>query len=182
MDHDCSGIFLHNAEGQGNIQHYVKSFAPLAKANEIDIFLILDRDMNWQVIIEEFKRQRFIKDNMYHVWQRDFESDNFEIGQVIYTLNTMLREKNQKEIKKEEVIQKLSNPSIGLMKAISDVIWNMNETNFGDLFSKVVLAKKLIEPRIAEIRRERDNDGWKPILPIEQQLYKIFDMIPRVSG
>ena len=182
VDHDNSGIFLHNAEGQGNIQQYVNSFAPLAKADEIDIFLILDRDMNWQRIIEDFKRQRFIKDNMYHIWQRDFESDNFEIGRVIDTVNTMLKEKNQKEIKKEEVIQKLSNPSIGLMKAVSDVVWDVNESKLSDLVSKVDLAKKLIEPRIAEIRIERDNKAWKPILPIEQQLYKIFDIIPRVIG
>jgi hypothetical protein len=173
---------LRNAEGQGNIQHYLNSFAPLAKADEIDIFLILDRDMNWQEIVEDFKRQRFIKDNMYHVWQKDFESDNFEIDKVIDTVNMILKEKDQKEIRKEDVIQKLSNPSIGLMKAISDVVWNVNESKFSDLVSKVDLAKKLIEPRIAEIRTERDNKGWKPILPIEQQLYKIFDIIPRVIG
>lgn len=101
VDHDRDGIFLHKAKGQGNIQQYVNSFAPLAKADEIDIFLLLDRDMNWQGIIDNFKRQRLIKDNnMYHVWQKDFESDNFEIGQVIDTVNTMLKEKNQKEIKK----------------------------------------------------------------------------------
>lgn len=182
VDQDRDGIFLHNAEGQGNIQHYVNSFAPLAKADEIDIFLILDRDVNWEKILEDFKRQRFIKDNMYHIWQKDFESDNFEIGQVINTVNTMLKEKNQKEIKTEDVIPKLSNPSIGLMKAISDVVWNVNESKFSDLVSKVDLAKKLIEPRITEIRTERDNKGWKPILPIEQQLYKIFDIVPRVIG
>src|SRR5215207_970046 len=182
VDQDRDGIFLHNAEGQGNIQHYMNSFAPLAKADEIDIFLILDRDMKWQDIVEDFKRQRFIKDNMYHIWQRDFESDNFEVGQVLDIVNIILKEKNQKEIRKEDVIQKLSNPTIGLMKAVADVIWNVDQCKFSDLVSKVDLAKKLIEPRIAEIRRERDNEGWKPILPIEQQLYKIFDIIPRVIG
>jgi len=160
----------------------MNSFAPLAKADEIDIFLILDRDMKWQDIVEDFKRQRFIKDNMYHIWQRDFESDNFEVGQVLDIVNIILKEKNQKEIRKEDVIQKLSNPTIGLMKAVADVIWNVDQCKFSDLVSKVDLAKKLIEPRIAEIRRERDNEGWKPILPIEQQLYKIFDIIPRVIG
>jgi len=160
----------------------MNSFAPLAKADEIDIFLILDRDMKWQDIVEDFKRQRFIKDNMYHIWQRDFESDNFEVGQVLDIVNIILKEKNQKEIRKEDVIQKLSNPTIGLMKAVADVIWNVDQCKFSNLVSKVDLAKKLIEPRIAEIRRERDNEGWKPILPIEQQLYKIFDIIPRVIG
>ena len=154
VDQDRDGIFLHNAEGQGNIQHYVNSFAPLAKADEIDIFLILDMDTNWQEIVEDFKRQRFIKDNMYHIWEKDFESDNFNIDQVINTVNTMLREKNQKEIRKEDVIQKLSVQSIGIMKAISDVVWNMNEIKFGDLVSKVNLAKKLIEPILADINEK----------------------------
>jgi hypothetical protein len=182
VDHNKDGIFLHNAQGQGNIQHYMNSFAPLAKADEIEIILILDRDMKWQEIVEDFKRQRFIKDNMYHIWQKDFESDNFELGQVLDVVNTILKEKNQKVIRKEDVIQKMSNPTVGLMKAVSDVVWNVNQYMFGDLVSKVDLAKKLIESRLAEIRRERDNEGWKPILPTEHLLYKIFDIIPRVIG
>jgi len=182
VDQDRDGIFLHNAEGQGNIQHYVNSFAPLARSNEIDIFLILDRDVNWKKILDGLKQRRYIKDDMYHVWQKDFESDNFETDQVINTVNTILADKDYKEIRREEVSKKLSNSHVGLMKAIFDVVWDENETKLSDVVSKVELAKKLIEPRITEIRAERYGKGWKPVLPIEQQLNRIFNIIPRVIG
>ena len=110
------------------------------------------------------------------------EYDNFEIDQVINNVNTMLRDKMNREVRKEEVVQKLSNSSIGLMKALSDVVWRENQKKFTDIISKVELAHRLIEPRTIEIRKERDFDGWKPVLPIEQQLNKIFSLVPRFIG
>jgi hypothetical protein len=182
VDQDRDGIFLHNAEGQGNIQQYVNSFAPLAKANEIDIFIILDREARWKKIIDGFKQRRYLQDNMYHVWKKDFESDNFDTGLMINTINKILKEKGQKEVKQEEVNTRLSNSSTGLMKIISDAIWEENKIRFSDVVSKVELAKKLIDSRIIEIRTERHSGGWKPVLPIEQLLYKIFRTVPKVIG
>jgi hypothetical protein len=43
-----------------------------------------------------------------------------------------------------------------------------------EVISKRDLARILIEPRTAEIKKERNNDGWKPVLPIEKELKKVF--------
>ena len=43
----------------------MNSFAPLAKADEIDIFLLLDRDVDWQgIVIDGFGFKQSIYDHI----------------------------------------------------------------------------------------------------------------------
>lgn len=153
--------------------------AELARAIEMRIFLILDRDANWNKIIDELKRRHYINDNSYCIWKKDFESDNFTVDQVANVVNTALEQKRLGKIEKEQVEDRMNASNVGVTKAISNLIWDDMGMELEDVISKTELARTLIEPRISEIKTERDNGNeWKPLLPIEKDLRRVFEMIP----
>lgn len=157
--------------------------AELARAIEMRIFLILDRDANWNKIIDELKRRRYINNDLYCVWNKDFESDNFTVDQIVNVVNTVLEQKNLGKIEKGQVGDRMNISNVGVTKAISDLIWDDKGMKLEDVISKAELARTIIEPRISEIKTERDNGNeWKPLLPIEKELRRIFEMIPRIIG
>jgi hypothetical protein len=88
---------------------------PLAIANGIDIYLIMDRDADWKDTLDLLRQKGYIKDNMFHVWKRDFEYDNFDAEQVVNSVNAILKNKKQMEINPDKVHQKLSRSPVGLM-------------------------------------------------------------------
>jgi hypothetical protein len=182
VDPERDGLFLYNAEGQGNVERNLYGLAELARKNEMDIFLILDRDARWSRIILDFKNYGYIKEGKCHVWNKDFESDNFAINETLDKVNYILSEKCLKIIKKEELEEKMSNPNIFLRKAISDLIYKENGKALNDIISNKELGRLLIQSRIEKIKMERDGDGWKPLLPIEKVLNNIFHLIPRFIG
>ena len=182
VDEKRDGIFLWNASGQGNIKNNLYGLVQLAREQGIDVFLILDHDVDWSDILEDFKRRGYLKEDMYHVWERDFELDNFTIDKIIERINSVLEQKFLERIEKDEVVKKISSSSKKSIKIISDLINQKNGVKLEDVISKKDLAQILIEFRNTQIKRERYGDGWKPLLPIEKILYKIFVMIPRVIG
>jgi hypothetical protein len=183
VNHERDGVFLYNAEGQGNIEKNLYSLAELAKKNEMSIFLMLDRDARWLRIIKNFKKHGYIKEGRYHVWKKDFESDNFEIYEIVEKLNNILTNKGLKMINREELENKMSNTNITLRKAISGLIYKENGIDLDRVISNIELGKVLILPTIERIKIERDgDDGWNPLLPIEKVLQNIFSLIPKFIG
>jgi hypothetical protein len=69
---------------------------------------------------------------------------------------------------------------VNITKAISDLIWEKNQVELDLVISKKQLAETLIQCRIEEIKKERQQEEWKPLLSIEKILYEIFDMIPQI--
>ncbi len=66
------------------------------------------------------------------------------------------------------------------MKIANDIFWRENGVKLHEAISKKDLASKLISKRIIEIANERiSEEGWKPKLPIEKVLKRIFCRIPR---
>jgi hypothetical protein len=68
-----------------------------------------------------------------------------------------------------------------LMLTIKKILKNQT-IQFDDVISKKILAQNLIADRINDIEKERNSsEGWKPKLPIEIILNKIFQTIPKIS-
>jgi hypothetical protein len=176
IDPERDGVFVWNARGQGNIEKRLYAFAKLAKASEMSIFLILDRDGNWEKIIKDFKEDKFIGDEECYVWNIDFESDNFTIDEVLQVINHRLNQRSLRRVEKEHVEYRMKKFGVGVTKAIADVIWDNNDVKFDDIISKPELGRILIEPRISGIKIEYNSGKWSPVLPIEKVLKKVFHL------
>ena len=74
---------------------------------------------------------------------------------LVNNVNDILKNKKQEEIDPEKVHQKPSKSSVGLMKAISDIVWKEDGKKFTNLVSKRELSERLIHSRITDIRIER---------------------------
>ena len=112
-----SGLLLCNAEGGDNIAKNFQGYFTMAKENEIDVFVIVDKDK--KSIVDEHQRSGIIKENMNKVWENDFEYDNFGTDAVINKVNEILTEQNLAKIEKSEIDKKLQNPDVMLMNAIA---------------------------------------------------------------
>ena|SRR4029078_3408063 len=103
-----------------------------------------------------------------------------ELSLFVEGVNKILRIKGYKEISLSEVDFRLSNNQEVLMKIISDTTRRENNKRLEDIVSKKNLAETLMENRLIEIEKERnDEKGWEPKLPIELVLKNIFRKIPR---
>ena len=91
-----------------------------------------------------------------------------ELSLFVEGVNKILRIKGYKEISLSEVDFRLSNNQEVLMKIISDTTRRENNKRLEDIVSKKNLAETLMENRLIEIEKERnDEKGWEPKLPIE---------------
>lgn len=180
IDKERDGFFLHNAKGQKNIVHNLKSLYDISRMEDIELFLILDNDEEAKHIQDQLKN--FIKSENIKIWQKDFEYDNFGPEIILNELNDILKAKGFRKISKEEVSDLLNKSNKVLMNVISNIVYQENGVKLHELFSKRELAEKLISARSVEIEKERfEGDGWKPKLPIEIVLNEIFQKFPSVS-
>lgn len=171
-----SGIIRCNARGADNIAKNFEGYFEMAKENEINVFVIVDKDN--ESIVTDHTRNGTIKDAMYLVWNNDFECDNFGVQSVVKAVNELLKAKMCKEVEIVKIEERMKKPGTMLMNAMSKEIQESTGQKFSDLVSKPDLADKLMQERLEEIRKERNSDGWKPKLPIEKTLQQIFRMIP----
>jgi len=75
VDEMRDGVFLYCARGQGNIKR-LEGMIELARKDNVEPFLILDRDADWQRILQKYERSGsnktwYIKKSMYKVWKKD---------------------------------------------------------------------------------------------------------------
>lgn len=179
VDNKRSGFFIYNAKGQGNIKENLRGLFHLSNLNEVRLFLILDNDIDADKIKEELKD--FVNEDMIHKWKNDFEYDNFGVRPVVDTVNRILSIKGYNPISLSEVEFELSNGKV-LMKVIKNIFGRETKKGLEDVISKKHLAEELIGERLKGIEKERNNEeGWKPNLPIEIILNRIFSKIPRWS-
>jgi hypothetical protein len=174
VDQQNDGIFLWNAKGQSNIKNNIHRLYALAKADGIDLFIILDQDSDWDHIVNSSIRYGYLKPDNHHVWKKDFETDNYDIAITLELINKKLENESQKIIHRKIVEEKLYKGTIGLYKAISYTMWQINNIELEPIVSKTELARMVFQERAEEIKNEIENDGWVPKLPIEHVLYKIF--------
>jgi hypothetical protein len=177
VDNKRNGFFIHNAKGQGNIKENLRGLFHLSNLNEVRLFLILDDNIEADKIKEELKD--FVNEDMIHKWKNDFEYDNFGIRPVVDTVNRILSIKGYNPISLSEVEFELSKGKV-LMKVIKNIFERETKKGLEDVISKKHLAEELIGERLKGIEKERNSEeGWKPNLPIEIVLNRIFSKIPR---
>lgn len=179
VDKYRDGFFIFNARGISNIRKNLESLYSFSKLDDIELFLILDRDMEAEKIKDDLKM--YTKDRkMIHTWRRDFEFDNFGIKEVLKFINEELESKKYPPLSIVDVQNKIKGTDDVLMKVINDIFRKQNKINLAKVISKKGLGTKLIAKRAKEILKERTStSGWQTKLPIEKVLKKIFYIIPR---
>lgn len=177
---DTSDYVLYNAKGQGNLnQNNLDGLITVAKGTAIEVFVIIDNEAKAEEIITEHVRSGSIKADMFHKWNRDFEYDNFGLNAVVNRVNDLLAGEGYDCIDRTEVEVRMSSTNCALINCIANIVGRYNP---GIEFSKLKLARSLINERLMEIRQERGDKGWEPKLPIEKLLKKIFYMSEPMFG
>lgn len=183
VDRETNGFFVYNIQGQDNLLH-LKSLFRVSQLIDITIFCMVDNDRNIHQKIQKMKQYArdlgYEKDILIHIWDRDFETDNFGIDKVVSKVNQLLSEKGYSNIDPLKVDFKMKKTGDALLKTIKKEIWRVNVIKgikSGKIISKPRLAQLLIEDRLKEIQIENEPD-WIAKLPIEKELKKIFELIP----
>ncbi len=81
---------------------------------------------------------------MYLVWQKDFESDNFKIEDIVDKVNRVLIQRAYYPIEAKKVTSAIRTNNVNITKAISDLIWEKNQVELDLVISKRQLAETLI--------------------------------------
>ena len=183
VDREREGLFVYNIQGQDNLLH-LKPLFRVSQLIDIIIFGMVDNDRNANHKIQKMKQYArdlgYEKDIRIHIWDRDFETDNFGIEKVVRKVNQILCEKGYSKIDPLEVESRMKRTRDALIKSVEKEIWRVNVTRgikSGKIISKPRLAQLLIEDRLKEIQIENEPD-WISKLPVEIELKKIFGLIP----
>ena len=172
------GIVLFPAYGKGNIKKNLDLLARQLKEDGIDLFVILDGEPDCQGIIDRLIEKGLLQDDMYKIWQNDFESANFGVDLVIEKINDFFYERNLNySLSMSETENNIGNKM--LMTAISDIFYQKYKVKFDNVVSKKVLGEKLISQRVQKMKLDKE---WKSELPLEDILFKLFKKYPRVMG
>lgn len=83
IDDKLDGIMLHNAKGLSNIEANLGSLFDVSKKNDIDVFEIVDDEKTSKEMCADHMRKGFIKEGVYHIWEKDYEYDNFGATKVV---------------------------------------------------------------------------------------------------
>jgi hypothetical protein len=125
---------------------------------DITIFGMVDNDRNINQKIQKMKQYArdlgYEKDIQIHIWDRDFETDNFGIDKVVSKANQILSEKGYTKIDPLEVESRMKRTGDALIKTVEKEIWSVNVTKgimSGRIISKPRLSQLLIEDRLKEI-------------------------------
>lgn len=174
IDTDDDSITIFN---YGGVQHLrsknIKSIIETANKDKISIFIIADNEGNAKHKIESMKRL-VLSEFEYHIWNKDFESDNFGRERLLKLINFHLKKHNQK-ISSREVSTK-QKQGVALIHAI-ELAYGSKYHN--DIYKKIPkksdLSLELMQPRLKMISRKKKTG--KP-LPIENVLERVFRMVP----
>jgi hypothetical protein len=183
VDRESDGFFVYNIQGQNNLLH-LKPLFRVSQLIDITIFGMVDNDRNVNNKIQEMKQYArdlgYEKDIRIHIWNKDFETDNFGIEKVVCKVNQILYEKGYTKIDSLEVESRMKRTGDALIRTVEKEIWRVNLTKgikSGKIISKPRLAQLLIEDRLKEIQIENEPD-WIAKLPVEIELKKVFRLIP----
>jgi hypothetical protein len=183
VDRERDGLFVYNIQGQDNLLH-LKPLFRVSQLIDITIFGMVDNDRNVNNKIQKMRQYArdlgYEKDIRIHIWDRDFETDNFGIDKVVSKVNQLLSEKGYSKINPLEIESRMKSTGDALIKSVEKEIWRVNVTTgikSGKIISKPRLAQLLIEDRLKEIQIENEPH-WIVKLPVEIELKKMFELIP----
>jgi hypothetical protein len=149
--------------------------------------IILDKDKDVNRIINECRSLGVIKKDL-KIWRKDFEYDNFGLDGVVNKINELITKSNREtnsnftRITKNSIKKQIKGSA--LVKTIENEFGRKNQQDLYKALriSKPGLSMLLFEPRCKTIRKEVQEDKWKPKLPIEKQFSKLFKQNARWRG
>jgi hypothetical protein len=96
----------------------------------------------------------------------------------LMTINRELSTRGLRTVSKPDVEQRMRTNNEVFMRALNNIVRRTNGRQLDQIIGKLKLVKELEGPRLATIRKEREEEGWQPTLEIEKTLQRIFRMIP----
>jgi len=175
-------IFLYNARGMPQFEsRKIDGLIGLAKLQDVDVFVIADNDQGDTK--EKFDKEiqlGNLQDGRYHVWEKDFEYDNFGLSNVLSIINSELENHHiELFLREDEILEAMNKEKIVMMLAIEKKIKHDTGWEFRDIISKTEICKRLIEPRLAQIKLETSERKYTPKLPLEEVLQNILKLMPK---
>jgi hypothetical protein len=179
IDTRRQGIMLYNYEGTGGLgDRNVIGLLNMATRESMPVFVISDNDSGAFDNINHLVSIGKLKPDMYYMWRGDFEQDNFGLSKVLDAVNQRLQDLEMLTLLYDDIEKEMHEGKL-LMRAIDAVCNSKLYRKLEDIISKTELATRLMAERIEEIRKEFDDGGWKPKLPIEQVLDKVIGRLER---
>jgi hypothetical protein len=165
------GIDVFNYEGFGGLrQSSAHKALETWKHQAIRRFVLMDNDEGNKEYMAELVERGLVDADDSHLWDSDFEEDNFGVQRVVEAISKMLEIQGWPPITAVEVEEERKQGKLVLMRAIRQAYRRKQHENPFNYVSKVALAKDLIAPRLSEISTERP---YSPRLPIEKFLTKM---------
>ena len=145
VDRERDGFFVYNIRGQDNLLH-LKPLFRVSQLIDITIFGFVDNDRNVNNKIQKMKQYAkdlgYEKDIRIHIWDRDFETDNFGIEKVVCKVNQILSEKGYTKVHPLEVESRMERTGDALIKTVEKEIWRVNVTK-GIKSGKIISKPRL---------------------------------------
>lgn len=169
IDLEDEGINLVNYRGIENLTtRGVQQTIQIANKDNIPIFIIADNEHNAANKINRVRNSILSKFD-FHIWNKDFEYDNFGIERVMRLVNKYLKKHNQKLSKKD--ISKLLEKN-SLIRAIELAFRNKYKE---DIYQKIPrkpdISLKLMEWQLRNMAKTHELGKN---LPIENVMRKAF--------
>ena len=180
VDTRRQGLMLINYRKMGELNSAsVINWLSVTEKQSVPVFVISDNDSHIKYKIGHLVSIGKLKQDMYEIWNGDFEQDNFGLSKVLAIVNNKLQEQGMVTLTADEVGIEMRKGKV-LMRAIDSVCNSKFFRKLDDIISKKEIARILMAPRIEEIRKELGEGGWKHTLPIEKALQRaIGDLVPK---
>ena len=164
------GINLVNYKGISNLTpKKIEHIIQISNQDNVPIFIIADNECNASNKINKIKDSVLSKFD-FHIWNKDFEEDNFGMDKMMILVNNYLKNHNQKLTKKEISDFKRKNKSL-----VRSIELAYREKYHSDIFQKIpkkqYLSLELIKKNLKKIPKTEKNEKE---LPIEKVLHQIF--------
>ena len=169
IDLEEEGIALVNYDGITNLRtNRLQQTIQIANSDNVPIFIIADNENNAESKIIKIQNEVISKFN-YHIWDKDFESDNFGIEKILEFINNALKQHDQKLLKRE-ISKHLT--SSALLRAIELAFRDKYRC---DIFKKIPKKPDIsLELMKSHLQKMSKTEELGKNLPIEHVMEKIF--------
>jgi hypothetical protein len=163
-------VTLHGVGGLNNL----RSLLEAVKQDKVVPFVIVDDDPGARRSIDDLLGRGLLDKSNVRVWKRNFEEDNFTLDTILGAVNEILREDGQL-LSRSEI--EPSNQSRTVWDSLEKAFYLKYRISIKEKISKPDFARRLIQPRLAEIRKEVKENKYKPKLEIEEALFDAWTRI-----
>lgn len=175
---DEKGIQIVNCGGVGKMNvEKLKHIISIINKDNLPVFILADNEgnMNKNICQMKIKIKGICKS---HIWEKNFEEDNFVDEEITSTVNHYLKIHNEKLLNEE--INKYRKNKKPLYKAICDTYYTKYKKNLDYVISKPDISLHLLKPFFEEISK---GEKITTATNIEKIVLEIFKMhahyIPR---